>query len=89
MNGTNAQNLMEPLKEACGALAIAIEKLKETHPHGRDYYVITDLARDFTFSSGKAISVAQEAHRVRMNRLIDTHQELMDIWLAIDDQVKK
>lgn len=42
LNGSCADTLYNDLKEAYQALETAIDKVRQTAPHGRDYYVKED-----------------------------------------------
>ena len=41
-NGTSKGRLLEAIKDAYQAIGVAYEKLRQTAPNGRDYYVYKD-----------------------------------------------
>lgn len=44
-NGTSREALLEQVTDAGQALRVAIDKLSEAYPNGRDYYPVPDLLR--------------------------------------------
>jgi hypothetical protein len=62
--------------EAIAALYAAIEKVAQTVPNGRDYYV----------QEPGSFTVAQSEHCARIQRLLDVKAELDAIVEAIDQQ---
>lgn len=73
LNGTAKADLMEALSYATGAVHEAIDKVRLTAPHQRDYYPIPGTwAR------------AQSQHTLRMERLLDVLIELNELAQGID-----
>lgn len=75
LNGSGKTNLMEPLMDASSALYEAIEKLQQTVPNARDYYVYTDQS---------AFRRAMDEHLSRLDRLQSVRQELAMIMEHVD-----
>ena len=78
MNGTSRDNLVNPLREAYKALRIALDKLAETAPNGRDYYP----------QGPDAINRAMDEYRSRQERLQSVQKELTDIAMAVQKAPK-
>ena len=76
LNGTSADSLKEPYREAYSAIGDAITKLAQCAPHGRDYYVI----------SSDAINTAMAEHRARLAALTTVQNDMLAIFDAIEDQ---
>lgn len=72
INGTHPMDLLEMNMSAYDALYEAIKRLREAYPNGRDY---------------PDINQAMDEHRARISRLLDVHNELGAIVLAISDQI--
>lgn len=66
LNGTSKERLLEAIEEAYTAVGVALEKLSETAPNGRDYYP----------QGPDAINQAQDEHRARLQKLQDVREEL-------------
>ncbi len=75
LNGTSKSGLQEPLEQAIRQLQVAIDKVHETYPNGRDYYPQGD----------GAISQAMKEHADRIALLKSVHDELSAIYFAIDE----
>ena len=74
LNGTSRIALLAAHMEAGRKLRAAIDALRETAPHGRDYYP----------QGNGAISVAMREYQSRLDRLQGVLKELQDIAEAID-----
>jgi hypothetical protein len=59
LNGTSRKSLLEGYEEASQSLELAYSALKQTVPHGRDYYPKGD----------GALKIAIEEHSSRLKRL--------------------
>lgn len=75
INGTSKKELLDGYKEAYRAIREAIEKLRLTAPHGRDYYV----------QEGNSIKEAIADHVSRIGRLVSVQEELEFIASEIQD----
>jgi hypothetical protein len=75
LNGTPKDRLLEQNIEAGQALRVAIDKLSEAGPNGRDFYPQGD----------DAFREAQKEHISRLQRLQSVYKELEDLVLAIDE----
>lgn len=67
LNGTSKEALLEAIEQAHSALLAAQQKLAETGPNARDYYVQPDP---------RAFYKAQDEHSARMQKLVDVQREL-------------
>lgn len=76
LNGSSADGLKAPIREAYSAIGMAIEKMTAVSPHNRDYYVI----------SADAGNVAHAEHRERVQKLTDVRRDLETIYLEIERQ---
>ena len=76
INGTSKSTLHTSLSHARRTLLAAVEALKETEPHGRDYYM---HGRE-TFKS------AQDAYVGRLDRLESVYNEVCEILEGVDAQ---
>jgi aspartate/methionine/tyrosine aminotransferase len=79
LNGTSKKDLLDGYKAAYLAVGEALDKLQQTVPHGRDYYVQ---------GSASSIQEAIAEHVVRWTKLDDVRKELLEIAIAIQDQGK-
>lgn len=77
LNGTGKKGLLEQYEDAGHALREAIDKLRGTAPHGRDYYVSKDP---------DALRKATEEHRARLIKLSDVLIELQELAIAVNEQ---
>lgn len=74
MNGTSRKSLLESIIEASQTISLAIGALRNTAPHGRDYYVISDIA----------YVQARAEYEARLTRLHETNKELIAMYRAIE-----
>lgn len=77
LNGTAKIDLIGLVETAHFALNVAIERLQETAPNARDYYVQKDPG---------AFSKARAEHEARMHKLADVANELIQLHEGISDQ---
>jgi len=75
LNGTSRDSLLTGYRNAYDAVDDAISALKQTAPHGRDYYVQGD----------NVITAAVSEHFARLNALESVKTQLETICLAIMD----
>lgn len=75
IRGTTPVVLTDALEEATDAIRVAIEKVEQTAPNGRDYPSEAD------FHAGAA------AHRARLADLERIERELRELWEGIDSQL--
>ena len=80
MNGSHGPTLREGYREVHGALRDALEKLRQTAPHGRDYYVSRDP---------DAFEKARTEHRAREAALVQVQKDMMALSLAVAKQEKR
>lgn len=75
MNGTSAETLSNQYDAAYESLMIALERLNETAPHQRDYYMLGE----------EEWQAAMDAHIARMQAIRQVMQELSELasycWL--------
>lgn len=76
LNGTSKQELMQQIRDAYDALFVALEKMRQMTPHGRDYYV----------QGPEAGQKAREEHEVRIKMLLCVVNELLLMAAEIDKQ---
>lgn len=69
LNGTSREGLMDPIRDACGAVQEAIGALEDAAPNARDYY---PLGPD-------AFETARREHGDRVRRLREVRDELIVI----------
>ena len=74
-NGTSKESLMNAIEEAYSAIGDAYEKLRQTAPNGRDYYVYKD----------NPFERARQEWVDRMQRLSSVRMELEAIANGIHD----
>jgi hypothetical protein len=74
-NGTGKESLLEAIEEAHFAIGTAYEKLRQTAPNGRDYYVYKD----------NPYERARTEWLKRMQRLSSVQKELQAIAEGIYD----
>ena len=80
MNGTSKKDLSDRLEEAHDAIGVAYDRLRQTAPNLRDYYV---------YEKGSiAYEIAANQHYDRMKRLHDVQNELEAIIGGILDGEK-
>lgn len=77
INGTAPQDLLKAITEALHALDTAMAKLRETSPHGRDYYPI----------GADAASTAFKEHTARCEALRKVYVELQAMGEHIANQM--
>lgn len=77
LNGTSKQSLLDGWEEAYTALTLALDKLAQAAPNGRDYYP-QDVA-----GQRPALYKAQDEHRARMQKV----QSVMDDLQALCEAV--
>lgn len=76
LNGTSHADLMKQYQTAYDALTAAIAALRESAPHGRDYYV----------QSPEAYTKAAAEHTWRLQQLEHIQSELFRLHLFIATQ---
>lgn len=76
LNGTSQAQLAEDYQNALHAIQNALDKLSETSPNGRDYYIQPDP---------RAIYKATEEFALRQRKLQDVRSELEQILIHIVD----
>lgn len=74
LNGTSREELIKQLLNASDALLVAIDKLGDASPHGRDYYP----------QGPDAFLKAHDEHIARIGRLFDVKTEIDSIAEKID-----
>ena len=75
LNGTAAEDLRDMHLKAADAVAVAIDALRLTAPHGRDFY-----SQDAEFGyGGSAFSIARNEYMIRLVSLEVTLDDLMNI----------
>ncbi len=74
LNGTSKESLIESLCEASQAIELAYKALKQTAPHGRDYYP----------QGPEAIREAIKEHNNRLRLLDEVKNEIDDMTRKID-----
>ena len=74
LNGTSRGSLLASIIEASQTISLAIDALRNTAPHGRDYYVISD----------NAYTQARTEYEARLTRLHETNNELIAMYRAIN-----
>lgn len=81
LNGSSADSLSRGYSEAATAIHLAMHRLGEAYPHGRDYLQGCDpaIARD-------RMEAAQAEHDDRMRRLREVYTELGALCEAIYDR---
>lgn len=77
LNGTSAADLLNQLKEAFTAVRQATEKVQQSAPHMRDYYVQAD---------DRAYALAHEQHVQRLKALEAVASDLEAIAIGVQDQ---
>jgi hypothetical protein len=80
LNGSGKASLQLGLECAVKGITEAIESLRDTAPHGRDYYVQKDE---------RALARAQNQYVDRLMRLEDIKVELEAGWQGIEDNVQE
>ena len=69
LNGTSKERLLEQWSNAYDALRVALEKLAEAGPNGRDYYP----------QGLEALYKAQDEHHNRMQKVLDVMKDLQTL----------
>jgi hypothetical protein len=77
LNGTSGDDLLSQTTDAMLALFAAINALKVTGPHGRDYYVL----------GPRVIDAAMAEHIARIQKLEAVQADLVAIYESIDAQM--
>jgi hypothetical protein len=77
LNGTSKSDLINALSTAANAVSSAEKALRETAPHGRDYYV---------HKNPNAYRIALDHYRVRQEKLASIIEDLQEIAIKISDQ---
>ncbi len=75
LNGSSKESLVKDLKNAHTAIRNAIDALRETAPHGRDYYLQGD----------KAFEKARNEHCERVVKLEAVKKEIIHIYMKVAD----
>ena len=83
LNGTSKNELTAALSNAGKAMRDAINALRETAPHGRDYYVIR--ASPSNVEPLTPYSVARRQYYERLLMLENAYAELVAIFYAIHE----
>ena len=78
LNGTGAPTLLAELDKAIDGIDAAYTAVASMTVHGRDYYP----------QGPQAIQVAQVEHRRRLRRLTEIKNELLEMYLKIEQEVK-
>lgn len=76
LNGSSKQVLMDDLLAAHRAIGVALNKMRQCTPNGRDYYPQGDGVTE----------KARAEHAERCRKLLEVHDELMEIAVGIDRQ---
>ena len=74
LNGTSKASLLHAIRDASTAIRNATDKLRDTAPHARDYYVI----------GTEAYPQARKEYETRLKRLHETNDELIAMYGAIE-----
>lgn len=77
LNGTSAESLIEDTLRAIRALRLALTKMGEAHPHGRDYQV---------HGGAMLLASAIQDHESRLKRVQSVIDELTAIAEDVDRQ---
>ena len=72
INGTSRASLIQARRDAMDSIRVAMEKLGETRPHGRDY-----VGRDHQYSLDRAL------YQERFAKLDSLFNDLQDEALAL------
>lgn len=80
LNGTSKESLIAGYRDAYQAIDAAIDAVRLTGPHGRDYYVQTDP---------DALQVAIIEHTERLRKLHVLKTEMEELAIAVQDQGKR
>ena len=75
LNGTSKNALLDAIHTASIAINSAADKLRDTAPHARDYYVI----------STDAYPQARDEYIARLNHLHAANDELIAMYRAIEE----
>jgi hypothetical protein len=81
LNATGRPELVSQLVKAYTQLDLALEKMAQAAPHGRDYY-----PQDKGEILGPTFLAAAEAHRVRMHKVKEVRDEIEQLAIAVHDQ---
>ncbi len=85
LNGDTKQTLQTNLINASRAIDKAIEALRETCPHGRNYYrILTPEEKKYTPTFPAAYYQARTEYIARMESLRKVNDELLTIFEAIE-----
>jgi hypothetical protein len=76
LNGTSRESLSEGYARAFEALDAARERLAETCPNARDYYV----------QGPDAHRAAMREHESRVERLTSIQNEIEELFLALEEE---
>jgi hypothetical protein len=79
LNGTHPKDLLHDYYIAHDMLRDAINYLSNTRPHGRDYYP----------QGENALYLAQEEHKIRMEKLQDVLAEVNELVTYCSSEVSK
>ena len=78
LNGTSGSYLKVAYEEAGYALAEALEHLRQTAPHGRDYYVSKDP---------EALAKATAEYTARVEKLSEMIEDMAELSAAVRQQI--
>lgn len=81
LNGTGRREIVSQLVQAYTQLDLAMEKMAQAAPHGRDYY-----PQDKGEILSTSYLAASEAHRLRMRKVRDVRDEIEQLAMAVHDQ---
>jgi ethanolamine utilization cobalamin adenosyltransferase len=76
LNGTGKRTLLLGYQTAISALNLAIDAVRDTAPHGRDYYV----------QRNHPIQIAMAEHYARLEKLHQVARELEALAIHVSDQ---
>lgn len=88
LGGTSGEELLENINKARTALALALDAIAATAPHGRDYpATVKDAAYYLPGQATPGFTQALLQHGARVDKLQQVHDELSVVGRAIADQV--
>jgi len=76
INGTGKADLLNGYRQAMAAVRLAIDAVRSTAPHGRDYYVQRD----------NPIQMAMREHAERLVKLQSVFDELQALAIHVSNQ---
>ena len=76
LNGTSKDELLRQVHNAARAVDAVRIALADATPNGRDFYP----------QGPSALVKALDEHRARQQRMTDTYDELMALYMAIEEQ---